>query len=82
MRQAGSLVVGDTIRLNNESSVYNLAVNVVVNNNGTILGTATSPMPVPLVTLPAFPTVVVSTKVMTVTENKTLTLAPGSYGFG
>jgi hypothetical protein len=78
--QASSRVVGDTVRLLNKASVYNVVDNFLLNRKGTVLGTRTSPMAVPFTTLPAFPTVTPGTQNVTVARNTTITLGAGSYG--
>ena len=81
MVQPSSRVIGDTVLLMNRSSIYNAIDNVLLaRKNSTILGTATSPMTVPFVALPAFPAVQAGTQTIGVAKNKTVTLAPGAYG--
>jgi YVTN family beta-propeller protein len=80
MQQAGSRVVGDTVALMPESSIENLVDNFLIDHGSTILGTTTSQMPVPFVTPPVFPAVTAGTQDVIVAQNKTLTLAAGSYG--
>ena len=73
-------MVGDTVRLLNRSSVYNVVDNVVINKRGTVLGSVTSPMAIPYLTMPAFPVVTPGTVAKEVPKNGTLTLGPGAYG--
>jgi uncharacterized repeat protein (TIGR03803 family) len=80
MRQAGSRVVGDTVLLLNRSSVYDVVDNYLLNRHGTVLGTATQPMPLPFLALPAAPSVTPGTLAITVDRNRTSTLAAGRYG--
>ena len=80
MQQTISRVVGDTVVLMPQSSIDNLIDDFLIDHRGTVLGTVTSPMPVPFVTPPVFPTVTAGTQDVTVAKNKTLTLAAGSYG--
>ena len=81
MLQPSSRVVGDTVLLQNGSSIYDLIDNVLLaRRSSTIRGTETSPMTVPFVALPAFPAGSAGTKAVNVARNKTATLAPGVYG--
>jgi hypothetical protein len=81
VQQGTSRVIGDTALLLPLSSVHNVVDNFLLNRPGSaILGTKTSPMPVPFTTLPAFPSVTPGTQSVTVAKNRTTTLGPGSYG--
>jgi hypothetical protein len=80
MQQATSKVVGDTVQLMSKSSVYNVVENALLNRSGRVLGNITSPMTVPYLTMPSFPTAVAGTAKIDVAKNKTLTLAAGNYG--
>ena len=80
MQQASSRVVGDTVLLLNKSSVYNVVDNFLLNKKGTVLGSQASPMAVPFMTFPAFPTVTPGTQNVTVAKNKTVTLGSGDFG--
>jgi hypothetical protein len=81
MAQAGSRVVGDTVVLMGQSSVYDVIDNFLLRKRGSmILGTTMSPMAVPYVAMPAFPTVAPGNKNVTVAKNQTLTLVAGNYG--
>jgi hypothetical protein len=79
--QHSSRVVGDTVRLDNKSSVYNVLDNFLLNKKGSaVLGTRTTPVTIPFTTLPAFPSVTPGSRAVTVAKKQTLTLAAGSYG--
>jgi uncharacterized repeat protein (TIGR01451 family) len=80
MLQAGSSVVGDTVRLRANAQVYNVHFNEsFFSNNATILGNQVTPQPLPLLTMPMLPTITPGTTDIEVGTNQTLTLAPGSY---
>ena len=82
MQQTGSRVVGDTVRLANKASVYNVVDNVLINRSrkATIRGTITTPMTVPFLTLPALPSVTPGTAAVDVAKGSTRTLGAGAYG--
>ena len=82
MQQPGSRVVGDTVRLGNKASVYNVVDNFLINRarKATIRGTITKPMMIPFLTLPAFPSVTPGTAAVEVPKGSTRTLGPGAYG--
>ena len=80
MQQPSSRIVGDTVLLLNKSSVFNVVDNFLLNKKGTVLGSQASPMAVPFMTLPAFPTVTPGTQNVTVAKNKTVTLGSGDFG--
>ena len=80
MQQASSRVVGDTVLLGPGAKIYNLVDNQVINVGGTILGARVDTMPVPYLTMPAFPAISVGTGAITAKKNTTTTLAAGSYG--
>ena len=77
--QPGSRVMGDTVRLDSKSSVYDVTYNELVNRGGTILGTATDHVTLPLLTLPALPAIQPGNQDVTVAKNATVTLAAGQY---
>jgi hypothetical protein len=81
MLQAGSNVVGDTVRLRANAQVYNVHFNEsVFSNQANILGSQVTPQALPvLAALPPFPTITPGTTDIEVTTNQTMTLAPGSY---
>lgn len=80
MLQAGSSVVGDTVRLRANSSIYNVYFNEsFFSPSATILGSQVTPLSLPVTTMPAFPTVTPGTIDVVVPANSTVTLAPGSY---
>src|SRR5215469_18640 len=76
----GSRVVGDAVRLDRQSSIVNLVDNVLSASPGVILGAKTSPMPVPFMSMPAFPTIAPGSQNINLNNNATMTLAPGPYG--
>jgi hypothetical protein len=79
--QPGSRVVGTTVRLSNQTSVYDVVDNVLIDRHATILGSVTSPMPqVPFLALPTFPTVEAGRHDQRVRRGRTATLTPGRYG--
>ena len=80
MQQASSRVVGDTVTLGPGAKIYNLIDNRLLNRNGAILGTRVDTMPIPYLTMPAFPVVAVGSQAITVKKNGTMTLAAGTYG--
>ncbi len=80
MLETTSRVVGDTVALAPQSSIYGLVDNFLINHGGTILGTRVDTMPVPFVAMPAFPAVTAGRQNITVSRNRPITLAAGSYG--
>ena len=82
MQQPGSRVVGDTVRLANKASVYNVVDNFLINKSrkATIRGTITTPMTIPFLTLPTLPSVTPGTAAVEVAKGSTRTLGPGAYG--
>ena len=81
MQQPASRVVGDTVLLQNRSSIYDVIDNfLLARRNSTILGTRSAPMTVPFTALPAFPDVQPGTQKVDLARNKMVTLAPGAYG--
>jgi uncharacterized repeat protein (TIGR01451 family) len=80
MLQAGSSVLGDTVKLGSNVQVYNVYYNESqFSNQAHILGNQVSPQPLPVTLLPAFPTITPGTTDVTVAINQTQTLAAGSY---
>jgi len=81
MLEAGSDVVGDTVRLRANAQVYNVHFNEKeFSNHATILGSQVTPQALPVIAaLPALPTITPGTQDIEVGTNQTLTLAPGSY---
>lgn len=80
MLQAGSNVVGDTVRLRANSQVYNVRYNEqFFSPDATILGSQLTPLPLPVLTLPALPAITPGTQDIVVLANQTMTLAAGSY---
>jgi len=80
MQQPSSRVVGDVVRLLNRASVHDVIHNFLINRRGTVLGSVTGTMPLPLLALPVFPVITPGTLAKEVAKNGTLTLGPGSYG--
>jgi hypothetical protein len=81
MLQSISRVVGATVRLDQQVSIYNLVDNQTLNHSARVLGTTTSPVTLPFMRMPAFPTVMTAgTQDVTVANGKTVTLGPGNYG--
>jgi hypothetical protein len=81
MQRPASRVVGDTVLLQNRSSIYDVIDDfLLARRNSTILGTKSTPMTVPFTALPAFPAVQPGTERIDVARNKTVSLAPGAYG--
>ncbi len=73
-------IYGDTIKIKNNASVYDVYYNEL-NNNGTCRGTETTPLALPLsVTLPDFPTPNPGAEDYDIPIGETLTLPPSSYG--
>ncbi len=81
LAQPSSRVVGDTVLLLKGSSVYDVIDNfLIARKNSAVLGAKTSSMDVPFTSLPILPGVQAGALKISVAKNKTLTLAPGSYG--
>jgi hypothetical protein len=78
--QPGAVVVGDTVRLLSGARVQNVASNELVAEGGTILGTRTSPLALPLLVMPPLPAISPGTQDVEVAQNTTRSLAAGSYG--
>lgn len=79
MLQAGSSVVGDTVRLRAHAEVQNVFFNELSGQNADILGTQTTPYGPPELALPVLPEITPGAEDINVPKNQTLTLAPGSY---
>jgi YD repeat-containing protein len=76
----GISIYGDSVKIKMGASVYDVTCNELV-NNGTIRGTAYTPLPLPLgVPLPEFPTPAPGTDDYDIPQGETLILDPGSYG--
>lgn len=81
MQQPASRVVGDTIRVLRNASIYDAISNTLTKDRtSTVRGTVVSPLPLPFVELPAFPAIQPGAQPIAVAKNKTLTLDPGAYG--
>ncbi|HXI27375.1 MAG TPA: HYR domain-containing protein, partial [Vicinamibacterales bacterium] len=79
MQQAGSRVLGDNIRLEDRASVYNVVSNDLSARRATILGTRTTTLAVPYLTLPAMHDATPGRTAVEVAKGKTTTLAAGAY---
>jgi hypothetical protein len=80
MQQPGSRVIGDTVWLRANASVFDVHSNELINRRGVVRGATSSPVALPYLALPAFPSVTPGTSAVTVAKNATLTLPPGRYG--
>jgi predicted extracellular nuclease len=80
LEQPSSRVVGDTVLLMNQSSVFDVVHNLLIDGGTTIRGSQITPMTVPFTTLPAFPAVAPGTVGITVPASKVTILPPGRYG--
>jgi hypothetical protein len=81
MQQAGSKVVGSTVLLLARSVVYDVVHNFLIKKpTATVLGNITTPMSIPYLDMPAFPTVTPGTTNKTVAKNQTMILGNGTYG--
>jgi hypothetical protein len=80
MLQPGSNVVGDTVRLRTNAQVYNVFFNEqFFSPSATILGNQVTPVSLPLVSLPALPTITPGAQDVVVPSNQTMTLVAGAY---
>ena len=81
MLQAGSKVIGDTVRTRSGSQVYDVHFNEeFFSPTGTILGAQTTPQSLPvLASLPALPAITPGATDVNVPANQTMTLAAGAY---
>ncbi len=79
MLQAGSKVVGDTVRLRANSQVYDVHYNELDAHRTDILGIHTTPLTLPVLTLPSLPAFTPGTQDVEVPRNDLMTLAPGNY---
>ena len=76
----GVSVYGDSIKVKNGASIFDVYYNEL-KNNGTVRGTEYTPLGLPQdITMPAFPTPAPGTEDHDVPQGESLTLAPGSYG--
>ena len=80
MLDPNSRVVGNVVQLLNKASVWDVLHNGLINRRGIIRGDVTTPVALPYLAMPAFPTVSAGTQRVAVVKKKTLTLAAGSYG--
>lgn len=71
-------IFGDSLRLKGGSQVNNVSYNDL-SNSGTILGTSTTPVTLPVVTLPTAPTVTPGVTDVTVPSMGSVTLGAGNY---
>ena len=78
--QAGSRVMGDTVWLRARASVVDVVHNELVRSRTSkIAGTVSTPVSLPLVTLPALPDISPGSADIIVRRDKMMTLAPGRY---
>ena len=75
-----TVVVGDTVRLRNKSTVANVVSNELINKKGTILITSQGPVDLPVVVLPALPAITPGTQNIEVARRGSQALTPGNYG--
>ena len=75
-----TVVVGDTVRLRNKSTVANVVSNELINKKGTILVTSQGPVDVPVLALPALPAITPGTQNVEVARRGSQTINPGQYG--
>jgi len=80
MQQAGSRVVGDVIRLDDRASVYSLVYNTLkAKPAATILGSKTTAMAIPFLTMPAMHDASTGSANVEVARGTTKTLGAGAY---
>jgi hypothetical protein len=80
MLQAGSKVIGDTVRLRANSQIYDVNFNEsFFSPNASILGNQVSPLSLPLLTMPALPAITPGATDVVVPANQSLTLPAGAY---
>jgi hypothetical protein len=79
MQQAGSRVVGDVIRLDDRASVYSLVYNTLQATKATVLGSKTTAMAIPFLTMPAMHEAVAGSVNVEVGRGATRILAAGAY---
>lgn len=79
MLDASSKVVGDTIRLGNGAHVYDVHYNELINPQGTIMGSEFTPLAIPVLTLPALPTITPGATAIVVAPRHTHILDAGHY---
>jgi hypothetical protein len=76
----GTALFGDTIRIRNHASAYDIRYNEL-DNDGTVRGTEHTPLSMPLgISLPGFPDPAPGTGKTDVRNKKSVTLGPGAYG--
>jgi hypothetical protein len=80
VQNADGQIMGNTVRLHNRSRIQNIAVNTVL-GKGEVLGTVTTPLTLPLVSvMPPIPLVAPGGQDVNVPAGTTLTIQPGAYG--
>jgi len=79
MLSPSSRVVGDTVALRSNAKIFNVYYNELINKKGVIQGTKTSPLNLPVLTLPALPSITPGTQDVELKQKATRILAPGSY---
>src|SRR5262245_5021676 len=77
---AGSSLVADSISIGPNAIVNGNVLFNTLTNQGTITGTQSSPLPLPVFSPPLFPLVSPGVQNITVAANAWQTLAPGRYG--
>ena len=80
MLQPGSRVVGDTVSLGPDSSVFNLFYNELINRHARVRGEVVHPVTLPFVPLPSALPVASGGRDVTVGRNARVTLGPGVHG--
>ncbi len=79
--EATSHLLGDTLFIQQQASLYNPSYNSWTNQNATVRGITATPLDVELIpALSGLPTITVGAQNLTVAQQKSLTLNPGSYG--
>ncbi|MDO8636698.1 MAG: Ig domain-containing protein, partial [Dehalococcoidia bacterium] len=80
MLESASRVVGDTVWLRNDSSVYSVYYNELIKSKSAdILGGKYKPLSLPVLSLPALPTITPGTQDIEVKQRQSVTLAAGAY---
>lgn len=80
VQHSAARVVGDTISLSANSSIFNVSYNeLYLGPNSSVRGTRSTPLQLPVADLPALPQITPGTQDITVNPNQTRTLPAGSY---
>ena len=74
-----TVVVGDTVRIRNKATVANAVYNELYNKKGTIIAGNQSPVDLPVLVLPALPTITPGTQNVEVARRGSQSLTPGQY---